>query len=89
MHSRVGQRQLVRRGGIKALNAVRVQQGSETQMEATKEGADITGAVDGAWSLDVLLKLRDLTYDSMEWGIWKSAECHYRGDNGHRAYPTQ
>jgi hypothetical protein len=89
MHSRIGQHQLVRRGGIKALNAVRVQQGSDMQMEATKEGTDITGDVDGAWSLDVLLKLRDLTYDSMGWGIWKSAGCHYRGDNGHHAYPTQ
>jgi hypothetical protein len=37
------------------------------QMEATKEGADNTRAVDGAWSSDVLLKLLELMSDSMRY----------------------
>ncbi len=32
-------------------------------MGATEEGADITGAVNGTWSSDVLLELLDLLYD--------------------------
>ncbi len=32
-------------------------------MGATKEGADITGAVDGTWSSDVLLKSLNLPFD--------------------------
>jgi hypothetical protein len=51
------------RGGIEALNAVRAHQGSDMQMEATKEGSNNTGAMDGAWSLDMSLKFLDLMYD--------------------------
>jgi hypothetical protein len=52
-------------GGSKALNAVRVHQGSNTEIEATKEGGDNTRAVDGALSSDVSLELLDLMSDGM------------------------
>jgi hypothetical protein len=38
-------------------------QGTNKQVEATKEGADTTGVENGTWSSDVLLMSLNLLYD--------------------------
>jgi hypothetical protein len=71
-------------------------QGSAMQMEATKKGADNTEGVNGSWLSGVSLELLGLLYDGT--GSTEvvpvtlsgaSGNQHYRGDNGHHAYPTQ
>jgi hypothetical protein len=65
MHAQQGQEMLLsQEKGINASPAITAPQGSNTQMGATKEGADNTGAFNGTWSSDVLLKLLDLPFDS-------------------------
>ncbi len=49
--------------GVEASPTIMAHQGSNTQMGATKEGADNTGVVNGTWSSDVLLELLDLLFD--------------------------
>jgi hypothetical protein len=64
MHAQQGQDVLLnQREVVKASPTVAAQLGTNTQMGATKKGADITGAENGTWSSDVSLKLLDLPYD--------------------------
>jgi hypothetical protein len=64
MHAQQGQEVLLSQGKvIKASPTIAAQQGSNTQMGATEEGADITGVVNGTWSSDVSLKLLNLLFD--------------------------
>ncbi len=64
MHAQQGWEMLISQGrGVKASPAIVAHQGSDMQMGATKEKADNTGAVNGTWSSDVLLKLLDLPFD--------------------------
>jgi hypothetical protein len=48
---------------INAFPAIAAQQGTDTQIGASEEGAEITGVENGTWSSDVLLMLLDLPYD--------------------------
>jgi hypothetical protein len=48
---------------VKASPTIAAQQDSDMQMGATKEGADISGAVNGTWSSDVSLESLDLPFD--------------------------
>ncbi len=50
---------------VKASLTIAAQQGTDTQMGATKKGTDITGAENGTWSSDVSLELLNLPYDGM------------------------
>jgi hypothetical protein len=64
MHAQQGQEVLLSQGkGFGASPTIAAQQGSDTQMGATKEGADITGAVNRTCSSDVSLKLLNLPFD--------------------------
>jgi hypothetical protein len=64
MHAQQGWEMLLSQGkGVEASPTISAQQGSDTQMGVTKEGADITGAVNGTWSSDVSLKLLDLPFE--------------------------
>jgi hypothetical protein len=64
MHAQQGQEVLLSQGKVvKASPIIAAQQGSDMQMGAIKEGADITGAVNGTWSSYVLLELLDLLFD--------------------------
>ncbi len=64
MHAQQGREMLLIQGkGIKAPPAIVAHQGSDTQMGATEEGVDNTGAVNGTWSSDVLLELLNLPFD--------------------------
>ncbi len=66
MHAQQGQDVLLnQREVIKASLTIAAQQGSNTQMGASEEGADITWVENGTWSSDVLLELLDLPFDSM------------------------
>ncbi len=66
MHAQQSPEMLLSQGkGVKASLAIVAHQGFNTQMGATKEGADKTGAVNGTWSSDVLLKLLDLPFDGI------------------------
>jgi hypothetical protein len=66
MHAQQGQEMLISQGrGVEASPAIVAHQGSNTQMGATEEEADNTGAVNRTWSSDVLLELLDLPFDSM------------------------
>jgi hypothetical protein len=57
MHAQQGWEVLLSQGKVvKASPIIADHQGSDTQMGAIKEGAEITGAVNGTWSSDVLLK---------------------------------
>jgi hypothetical protein len=48
---------------VNASPAIAAQQGTDTQIGASKEGADTTGVENGTWSSDVLLVLLNLLYD--------------------------
>jgi hypothetical protein len=64
MHAQQGWEMLISQGrGVEASQAIGAHQGLDTQMGETKEGAENTRAVNGSWSLDVLLGLLDLSYD--------------------------
>jgi hypothetical protein len=64
MHAQQGQEVLLSQGKvIKNSPTNAAQQGSNMQIGATEEGADITGEVNGTWSSDVLLELLDLLFD--------------------------
>jgi hypothetical protein len=64
MHAQQGQDVLLnQRKVIKASPTIAAQQGSNTQMGATKEGVDITRVENGTWSSDVSLELLDLPFD--------------------------
>jgi hypothetical protein len=64
MHAQQGREVLLSQGKVvKASPKIATQQGSDTQMGATKKGADCTWAVNGTWSSDVLLELLNLPFD--------------------------
>ncbi len=64
MHAQQGQEMLLSQGkGAKASSTIVAQQGSDTQMGATKDKAVITGVVNGTWSSDVLLELLNLPFN--------------------------
>ncbi len=64
MHAQQGWEVLLNQGKVvKASPTIVAQQVSDMQMGATKEGADITGAINRTWSSDVMLKLLDLPFD--------------------------
>ncbi len=64
MHAQQGWEILISQGrGVEASLAIVAHQGSDMQMGVTKERADNTGAVNGTWSSDALLKLLDLPFD--------------------------
>jgi hypothetical protein len=66
MHAQLGQEVLLNQTELaNASPTLACQQGSDTQMETTKKGADITGLGNRTWSSDVLLESCDLPYDGM------------------------
>ncbi len=48
---------------VNASPVIAAQQGTDTQIGASKEGADTTGVENGSWSSDVLLVSLNLLYD--------------------------
>jgi hypothetical protein len=66
MHAQQGQEILLsQKKGVEASPAIVAQQGFDTQLGATEEGADNIGGVNGTWSSDVLLELLNLPFGSM------------------------
>ncbi len=64
MHAQQGWEILISQGrGVEASQAIGAHQDSDTQIGATKEGADNTGVLNGTWSSDMSFELLNLPFD--------------------------